>query len=47
MRTLKLRFPNDALPILNTFLKQTKEVWGFRRAQSVHAPGDRAKSRAR
>ena len=34
MRTLKLRFPNDALPILNTFLKQTKEARGFRRAQA-------------
>ena len=26
MRTLKLRFPDDALPTLDTFLKQTKEA---------------------
>src|SRR5262244_4585259 len=35
MRTLKLPFPNDALPTLNTFLKQTKEARVFRRAQAV------------
>src|SRR5499433_2809246 len=37
MRTLKLHFADDALPILNTFLKQTKEVRVFRRAQAVRA----------
>ena len=36
MRTLKLRFPDDALPTLDTFLKQTKETHVFRRAQVVH-----------
>ena len=36
MRTLKLHFPNDALPTLDTFLKQTKEARVFRRAQAVH-----------
>ena len=35
MRTLKLPFPDDALPTLNTFLKQTKEARVFRRAQAV------------
>src|SRR5215813_15665701 len=35
MRTLKLRFPDDALPTLDTFLKQTKEARVFRRAQAV------------
>jgi transposase len=35
MRTLKLPFSDDALPTLNTFLKQTKEARVFRRAQAV------------
>src|SRR4029453_17009365 len=35
MRTLKLPFPNDALPTLDTFLQQTKEARVFRRAQAV------------
>ena len=35
MRTLKLHFPDDALPTLDTFLKQTKEARIFRRAQAV------------
>jgi hypothetical protein len=35
MRTLKLHFPGDALPTLDTFLKKTKEARGFRRAQAV------------
>ena len=35
MRTLKLHFPNQALPTLDTFLKQTKEARLFRRAQAV------------
>ena len=35
MRTLTLHFADDALPILNTFLKQTKEARVFRRAQAV------------
>ena len=35
MRTLKLHFPDDALPALDTFLKQTKEARVFRRAQAV------------
>ena len=35
MRTLKLHFPDDALPTLDTFLKQTKEARVFRRAQAV------------
>lgn len=35
MRTLKLHFPEDALPTLTTFLKQTKEARVFRRAQAV------------
>jgi transposase len=37
MRTLKLHFPDDALPTLHTFLKQTKEARVFRRAQAVRA----------
>jgi transposase len=35
MRTLTLHFPDEALPTLETFLKQTKEARGFRRAQAV------------
>jgi transposase len=35
MRTLKLHFPENALPTLDTFLKQTKEARVFRRAQAV------------
>ena len=35
MRTLKLHFPDQALPTLETFLKQTKEARIFRRAQAV------------
>ena len=35
MRTLKLHFPEEALPTLDSFLKQTKEAWVFRRAQAV------------
>ena len=35
MRTLKLHFPDQALPTLDTFLKQTKEARVFRRAQAV------------
>jgi transposase len=35
MRTLKLHFPDEALPTLDTFLKQTKEARVFRRAQAV------------
>ena len=35
MRTLQLHFPDDALPALETFLKQTKEARGFRRVQAV------------
>src|SRR6266700_5495125 len=35
MRTLKLHFPDQALPTLETFLKQTKEARVFRRAQAV------------
>jgi transposase len=37
MRTLKLQFPDDALPTLDTCLKQTKEARIFRRAQAVRA----------
>jgi hypothetical protein len=37
MRTLKLHFPEEALPTFDTFLKQTKEVRVFRRAQAVRA----------
>jgi len=36
MRTLKLHFPDDALPTLDTFIKQAKEARVFRRAQAVH-----------
>jgi transposase len=35
MRTLKVHFPDDALPTLDAFLKQTKEARVFRRAQAV------------
>src|SRR6266702_435705 len=35
MRTLKLQFPDTALPTLETMLKQTKEARVFRRAQAV------------
>src|SRR5215217_9733949 len=35
MRTLTLHFPDEALPTLETFLTQTKEARGFRRAQAV------------
>ena len=35
MRTLKLHFLDDALPTLDSFLKQTKEARVFRRAQAV------------
>ena len=35
MRTLKLHFPDEALPTLETFLKQTKEARVFQRAQAV------------
>src|SRR4030095_2817913 len=35
MRTLTLHFPAQALPTLDTFLKQTKEARIFRRAQAV------------
>ena len=35
MRTLTLHFPEDALPTLDTFLKQTKAARVFRRAQAV------------
>jgi transposase len=35
MRTLKLHLPDEALPTLETFLKQTKEARVFRRAQAV------------
>src|SRR5262245_4505184 len=35
MRTFRLHFPDDALPTLDTFLKLTKEVCIFRRAQAV------------
>jgi transposase len=37
MRTLKLQFPEDALPTLDSFLQQTKEARIFRRAQAVRA----------
>ena len=37
MRTLKLQFPAEALPTLDTFLHQTKEARIFRRAQAVRA----------
>ena len=35
MRTLTLHLPHQALPTLETFLKQTKEARIFRRAQAV------------
>jgi transposase len=35
MRTLTLHFPDEALPTLEAFLKQTKEARVFRRAQAV------------
>ena len=35
MRTLKLHFPDAALPTLDTFLKKTKAARVFRRAQAV------------
>jgi transposase len=35
MRTLKLHFPDHALPTLEIFLRQTKEARVFRRAQAV------------
>src|SRR5512132_4441945 len=35
MRPLKLRFPDDALPTLDTFVKHTKDARVFRRAQAV------------
>jgi transposase len=35
MRTLTLHFPDDALPTLDTFLKQTKAARVFRRGQAV------------
>jgi transposase len=35
MRTLKLHFPDDALPTLDLFVKQTREARVFRRAQAV------------
>jgi transposase len=35
MRTLKLHFPDETLPTLDIFLKQTKEARIFRRAQAV------------
>jgi transposase len=37
MRTLTLRFPDDALATFDTFIKQTKEARVFRRAQAVRA----------
>jgi transposase len=37
MRTLKLHFPDEALPTLDTFLQKTKEARTFRRAQAVRA----------
>ena len=35
MRPLKVHFPDDALPTLDTFVKKTKEARVFRRAQAV------------
>jgi len=35
MRTLKLHFPDKALPTLETFLRQSKEARVLRRAQAV------------
>src|SRR5262249_34677327 len=37
MRPLKSHFPDDALPTLDTLLKQTKEARVFRCAQAVRA----------
>ena len=37
MRSLKLPFPDNALPTVDTFLKQTTEARVFRRAQAVRA----------
>jgi transposase len=37
MRTLTLHLPDQALPPLETFLKQAKEARVFRRAQAVRA----------
>jgi transposase len=37
MRPLKTHFPDNALPTLETVLKQTKEARVFRRAQAVRA----------
>ena len=37
MRTLKLHFSEQALPTLDTLLKQTKEARIYRRAQAVRA----------
>jgi transposase len=37
MRTLKLHFPDDALPTLDAFVKKTKEARTCRRAQAVRA----------
>ena len=34
MRTLKLHFPEDALPPLDTFVKQAQAARVFRRAQA-------------
>ena len=49
MRTLKLHFPEAALPTLDTFVKQTKEVRVFRRAQAVRevVKGQRLQNRLR
>ena len=43
MRTLKLHFPDEALPTLDSVLKQSKEARVFRRAQAVRdvVPGQR------
>ena len=43
MRPLKLHLPDQALPTLETFRKQTKEARIFRRAQAVRevVPGQR------
>ena len=35
MRTLKLHFPDNALPTIETFLQQTKAARVFRRAPAV------------
>jgi hypothetical protein len=35
MRTLKLHFPDEALPTFDLFLKQTTEARVLRRAQAV------------